>query len=385
MRRLLPWVLWACAFFLTVFAIVLDPGGDWPVAFGFLLTGTIGALVASRRPQNPIGWIFCAMALGTAASFMSDSYASEARAHSLPAASYVSWFNTWLWIPTFLVAATFLLLLFPEGKLPSRRWRPVALVTGAALVLVALEEATTTEPLTGGYENPFGVTGRADDVLSMLRPVVLSLLLIAAAAAVLALISRFRGARGERRQQLKWFLFPAAFMPVGFSLAGIQDGIGGIHPLGDIGWMAALVAVVFGIPLGAGIAILRYRLYDIDVVINRTLVYGSLTALLAGTYLGFVLLFGLALEPLTGGSELAVAASTLAVAALFRPARRRIQAAVDRRFYRRKYDAARTLESFSARLRAEIDLDALRAELTGVVRETMQPAHVSLWLREAGR
>jgi hypothetical protein len=199
-------------------------------------------------------------------------------------------------------------------------------------------------------------------------------------AIVVSLVRRFRRAQGVERQQLKWLVYSAAVILVA--------GIGGtifVEPVSTDTSNALESLAVTTYPIALGVAMLRYRLYDIDVVINRTLVYGALTAILAGVYIGCVLLLQLVLDPVTSGSSLAVAVSTLAVAALFRPARARIQAAVDRRFYRRKYDAAHTLEDFSARLREQVDLDALGGELRTVVAETMQPAHVSLWLRGAPR
>jgi hypothetical protein len=201
---------------------------------------------------------------------------------------------------------------------------------------------------------------------------------VAIPIAAAAMIARLRRARGVERQQVKWVATAASIFAAG--VLGTMVGVAAGHV--DV---AALMILTFPlIPAAAGVAILRHRLYDIDLVINRALVYGALTALLAATYVGLALLLGLALEPITGGSDLSIALSTLAVAALVRPARRRVQTLVDRRFYRRKYDAQRTLERFAARLRAETDLEALRAELTAVAQETMQPAHVSLWLRGSG-
>jgi hypothetical protein len=384
MRRL-PWLLWLLTVCLIGFSFYLWSAEDSPFAAGFLASATIGAVVAVRQPRNAIGWILCLIALGGSAAIVSDVYAEEASARSLLGGQLAAWLSTWVWLPSFIIAAVFLLLLFPDGRLLSRRWRPVAWLTGVVLVLGAFDEATTRERLSFGYENPLALSSEVADALSFLGPLGIVLLLFSLAASVTALIVRFRRSRGELRQQLKWFVFATAFMPLGFGLAGIQAGFGGIHPLGDVGWLVGILAATLGIPLSAGIAILRYRLYDIDVVINRTLVYGSVTAVLAAAYLGLVLLFQLAFSPVTEGNGLAVALSTLAVAALFRPARNRVQALVDRRFYRRKYDAQRTLEGFASRLREEVDLDALRAELTGVVAETMHPAHVSLWLRESAR
>jgi len=275
-----------------------------------------------------------------------------------------------------------LFLLFPNGRLPGPRWRAVAwlvvVAAAAATVDAALAPELDDDPFAG-VESPLPL----DVPEAALAPVSyfgwpgMTLGLILAAV---AMIVRLRRARGVKRQQLKWIAAAAALLPV-VSLAGVAAYYAGHTGPGG----AAVVLAFVLIGLAAGYAILRHRLYDIDLVINRALVYGALTAVLAGAYLGLVLLLGLALGPLTSESDLAIALSTLAVAALFRPARRRVQALVDRRFYRHKYDAARTLERFGARLRAETDLEALRVELTGVVRETMQPAHVSLWLREGQR
>jgi hypothetical protein len=227
-------------------------------------------------------------------------------------------------------------------------------------------------------ENPLGVAG-AQTALELIGAAGFALIVLATGGGVASLVVRFRKARGDERQQLKWLALAAIAFLVAFASGPVIWNIPSLDssPL----WPVLFLLAVGALPLATGIAILRYRLYDIDVVINRTLVYASLTALLAGAYFGLVLLFQLALEPVTEGNELAVAVSTLAVAALFRPARRRIQGFVDRRFYRRKYDAERTLAAFGGRLRDEVELEALAADLRGVVAQTMQPAHVSLWLR----
>jgi hypothetical protein len=227
-----------------------------------------------------------------------------------------------------------------------------------------------------GVSNPAGIEG-ADAALDALNTAGWLLAILALALAVVSMIVRFRRSSGIERQQLKWIVYSGA---VCASLFVITLPIT-VSPWDDVAFVIAFLSLI-GVPVSTGVAVLRYRLYDVDVVINRTLVYGSVTALLAGSYLGLVLLFQLVFSSVTEGSGLAVALSTLAVAALFRPARNRVQALVDRRFYRHKYDAQQTLEGFAARLREEVDLDALRAELTAVVGDTMQPAHVSLWLRE---
>ena len=232
-------------------------------------------------------------------------------------------------------------------------------------------------------QNPLGVSA-LESVLKVVNVVGEGLFVISIGAAVVSVVLRLRRSSGEARLQLKWFAWVGSVMIVGFLVASITSVAGDNSPvafIGNIGWPVGLFGLIVGIPMATGIAVLRYRLYEIDVVINRTLVYGSLTATLAAAYLGSVLLLQLALGPITSGSSLAVAVSTLGVAALFRPARARIQEVVDRRFYRHKYDAARTLEGFSAHLREEVDLEAVGAELRNVVYEAMQPKHVSLWLR----
>jgi hypothetical protein len=275
------------------------------------------------------------------------------------------------------------LLLFPDGHLPSRRWRPVAAMSAVAILGFV---ATVLRP--GPFDVPFdrvsnalGVPGMRE-AINALNGACWMLTWVALGLGVRALALRLRGARGDERQQLKWVLTVSTVVG---AVTVVLMGSWFIWPE-NVQWRMAVMGGAFiAFPLATGVAILRHRLYDIDVVINRALVYGTLTATLAGAYLGGVLVLQLVLRPLTQESSLAIAASTLAVAALFRPARSRIQAVVDRRFYRRKYDAARTHEAFSARLREEVDLDSLAAQLREVVGETMQPAHVSLWLRPPER
>jgi hypothetical protein len=341
----------------------------------------VGALIASRRPDNVIGWIFSGVGLLVAAILLAGTYAEyglETEPGSVPGADLVLWFESWAWIPAFGVITTFLLLLFPDGRLPSPRWRPIAWLTTGGIAVGAAALALHPEPLTeSGVENPAGINA-AETFLLVIGLVAGAAVGVGMIAGVVALVLRLRRSRGEERQQLKWFTYAAGVLAL-VVLASINQETGVV-----LGVVQAVV-VGPGLAFAVGVAILRYRLYDIDVVINRTLVYGSVTALLAGSYLVLVLLLQVAFSPLTEENSLAVALSTFAVAALFRPARNRVQALVDRRFYRRKYDARRTLEGFAARLREEVDLDALRGELTGVVSETMQPAHVSLWLKEARR
>jgi hypothetical protein len=347
----------------------------WAVAVVFVV---VGWLIASRHPDNAIGWLFLGAAVAAGLGTLSAAYADywvDAGAGPELIGRTAAWYESLSWIPWILAPSTFLLLLFPDGHLLSRRWRRVAWCAG-----LGMAGGFVTQGLTpGGLEdyphvtNPYGVDSSVLDPLTGL-----SFLLIAVgvAGSSASLIVRFRRARGELRQQIKWLAFAGVVAAV-----TLLVGTLGYDVLGEAVANIAIMLSVLGLPLAAGIAILRYRLYDIDVVINRALVYGGLTATLAGTYLGSVLLLQLVLSGLTGGSGLAVAASTLAVAALFRPARARIQDAVDRRFFRRKYDAQRTLETFTARLRDQVSLDALSDELRDVVTDTMKPAHVSIWMR----
>jgi hypothetical protein len=278
------------------------------------------------------------------------------------------------------MATLFTLLLFPSG-LPSRRWRPVLWVSIVAVALVTVTAALspTLEAAGRRVANPIGIAAFPTDIEATVPfQVFIAVLGLGIAAATVSVLLRFRRSRGEERQQLKWFAYASALLA--FMLV-----VSALFPALEQSAVSEVLfgLVILGIPISCGIAITRYRLYDIDRVINRTLVYATLTALLVGIYIGAAVGFGALVRSLTGqeSNALVIAASTLAVAALFGPARRRIQGFIDRRFYRRKYDAAQTLEGFSSRLREQVDLEALSGELVGVVRETMQPAHVSLWLR----
>jgi hypothetical protein len=328
-----------------------------------------------------IGWIFCLTGVGGGIQMFSGEYATVALFSSdaqLPGGTFAAWLSI-LMQTSVVAAALFLILLFPTGSLLSPRWRAVAWTAGLAASASLASLALQPGPLRdfGPSRNPFGMEG-ADAILDRVEAAGGVVLLLCFFAAIASLIVRFYRSRGEERLQLKWFVYAAVlgFMAILFGSVLVPASIDDMF--GTLVWTVAPL----GLPVSAGIAILRYRLYDIDLLINRTLVYGSLTVTLALVYLGSVVLLQEAVRALTGGeSQLAVVASTLAIAALFSPLRRRIQAFIDRRFYRRKYDAARTLEAFSARLRDETDLDRLGDDLVGVVRETVQPEHASLWLR----
>jgi hypothetical protein len=350
-----------------------------------LVFATTGALVASRVPENPIGWIFCLTGLLVGVGDFAYQYADFAlfgAAHSPPGGVTAAWLQN-LGLPPAFGLLGLSLLLFPDGRLPSRRWRPALWLAVLGMAFVVIGYAFRPGPLDDPFAtvtNPVGIRGtfEAMDAVSGLGWLLMALGVAVAAA---AMVHRLRRSSGDEHEQLKWIALAAsvAGIVVVADVASFFLSVEGISQLRIV----ALGLAFVGFPVAAGVAILRYRLYDIDVVINRTLVYGALTATLAVTYLGTVLLLQIALGGLTSDSSLSVAGSTLAVAAIFRPARTRIQEVVDRRFYRLRYDAARTLESFGSRLRDEVALDSLSSELCIVVAETMQPTHVSLWLREA--
>ena len=338
----------------------------------------VGGLIALRRPRNLIGWSLLAGGLSLMIGVFLTSYArfgliSQPSA-GLPGPAVAAALNEGSW--AFLMQSVFfLVLLFPSGRLPSPRWRPVAWFAALGfpvvylLVTLASPELTVSLP---NHPNPLAIP--ALEVFIPLAYVVIVPLALAVAAAVVNLIVRFRWARGDEREQFKWLALAGGLLvlclPLGF-IFSFEEGVS-----------SELIGLaLMALPVAVGIAVLRYRLYDIDWLINRVLVYGLLTGSLVLLYWGGVALAQIVLRPVTQGSELAVIVSTLAVAALVQPARRRIQRAVDRRFYRQKYDAARTLAAFSAHLRDEVDLPTLTRELTRVVRETMQPDHVSLWIR----
>src|SRR5215213_4078670 len=353
---------------------------------------TAGALIATRQPRNPIGWIMIVAGFGLAATILTGNYVELSLAQPpgrLPATEWVIWVTQWVWVPAFGPALTFLLLLFPNGRLPSRRWRPVGWLAVAAMVTLGCGVAFMPGPLPDypQIRNPVGLTLLEGSFLAGEVGSILAYLSLVASTVLSAssMVVRFRRAVGEERQQIKWFAFAAGFAALGWVVNTLAyANVGGTESLFLAVAQLLQLLSLLGIPLAVGIAILKYRLYDIDVIINRTLVYGSLTATLALVYFGCVTATQALFRALTGQQELpqlVVVASTLVIAALFTPLRRRIQSFIDRRFYRSKYDARKTLEAFSARLRDETDLQALNGELTRVVRETMQPSHVSLWLR----
>jgi len=347
---------------------------------------TLGALIVVRRPGNVIGWIFLASGVLVGVAMFSGYYAKVALAPDGPALSggaVAAWFSTQAQ-STYVSLILFLVLLFPEGRLLSRRWRPMAWAIGAFLAGTLVIGALSPGPFADfpSANNPFGVEAitPALGILGVVGSVGGAICIV---ATIIALTVRFYRSRGVERLQLKWFTYATVVgFPTPLILSEIAPAV--FQVLGQLLWTLAFLSL----PVSAGLAILRYRLYDIDRIVNRTLVYGLLTVMLIAFYLGGVAATQTTFRLLIDQEEppqLAIVASTLVIAALFNPLRRRVQAFIDRRFYRRKYDAARTLEAFSARLRDEVDLEELSSDLVSVVRATVQPEHVSLWLRESER
>jgi hypothetical protein len=355
--------------------------GDAAFGLALLAFPTVGALVASRRPGNPIGWILSGIGLLLGIAAFANEYGIYAlltEPGSLPAGETMAWLGSWLFIAPLILSGTLLFLLFPDGRLASRRWRVVLWISMAALVLALLGEMFVPEELQDfdSVKNPYHAEGTFADVLEVTSNIAFIAMFASIFASAASLVLRFRRSTGLERQQLKWVASSAGLLAAAFASGPIA-----LWYVSDTAYEVALPLAIATIPVSAGIAILRYRLYEIDRIVNRAVVYAAVTALLVGAYFGIVLGLQEVFSSFGGGSDLAIAISTLAVAALFRPLRARVQRTVDRRFYRGRYDAQRTLEDFSARLRDEIDIQALQGELTAVVRRTLEPSQVSLWLR----
>jgi hypothetical protein len=391
----LAWALFACFLQMVVATFVLNvtrDGGD-EAFFIVLVLGfaVVGALVATRQPTNSVGWLLLAIALTFGLQSIAAAWINAGVTTGLVTAA---WFDSWIWYVWITLAGMVLPLVFPSGRLLGPAWRWVLALVVVATVLSIVGVALEPGPLDSNTQrpvpNPVAPDGGWGDVIQVVGFAGEALAAVGFLLAMLALVLRLRRSRGVERQQIKTFCYVVSLailglvVATGAEVAG-EDSDRWVYVVGAAGWFTALLLIIVGIPGAVGLAILRHRLYDIDVVIKRTLVYGSLSVLLLAAYLLFVLTTRLVVSPLTNDSDLAVAASTLAVAALFRPLRSRVQAAVDRRFYRSRYDASRTLSTFASALRDEVDLETLGVDLRGVVRDTMQPAHVSLWLREAVR
>ena len=378
----------AVAFVVASLATARSGGPDDPLAafaqgVAALSLVTVGAILVSRLPRNAIGWLLftggCCLGVGSGATGLAVEGLS-AHPGSVPGAIWFAWLSQWLWAPA-IGAIIVLALVYPSGRLLSARWRPVAVAAAFLIVLLSFGGATSPWPI--GYfpvQNPLesvGVDTPLTDVGTFLGGPIAVLVL---ALAVASLVLRYRRSSGIERAQLKWFAYVMAISVPSFLLGLTLLGTDG--PAVIVSNIA--LAVAFGgfalLPVAIGIAVLRYRLYDIDLVIRRTLVYGALAALLAAAYVGSVLALSAVLAPLTSENSLAVAGSTLVVAALFSPVRSRVKAVVDRRFYRSRYDAKQELADLSQRLLAEVDLDGVCVDVAATIARTLQPASVSVWL-----
>lgn len=371
---------------LSVLGIALEVGGrnlqagprpnlleDLVVLIAFLAFPAVGALIVAHHPGNVVGWMLLGIGVLVSVSLAGHEWARYGlvtREEPVPLTTLGAWVQMWTWYPVIGGIPTLLLLYFPNGKLLSPRWRPVAWVSIAMILAITIPSALEERLYARGYSipNPVGIEGLRN--IEDKFPFVL--LLPPVAFSVTSLILRFLRSRGDERQQLKWIVFAAIAL-------GVAMFVSEAAPVLEILFPVALLLL----PVSMGVAVLKYRLYDIDVIINRALVYGLLTAVLGALYVGVVVLLGRAL-PIAEDSNISVAVSTLVIAALFRPLRSRVQQFIDHRFYRKKYDATRTVDSFAARLRQEVDLDQLTHELLTVVGDTMRPARVSLWLRPGG-
>jgi hypothetical protein len=369
------WALWGFSLLLGASAIAMalasgTRGVPWEDVVIATVFPTVGALVASRHPRNVVGWMFIGAGVFSQIYVFTAVYANfSVSTHELPLLTFVVWLNSWLWTPSLATISLLLLLYFPDGRPASKRWRPVAFGTIGLIVVgmtaIALLPFSVSAP-NYHLRNPIGVEWLGRHLALM--GLVLGLpYLVAVTAAATSLVIRMRRAVGDERQQMKWFVFGSSVLIVALI----------ISTFGNADW-ASMIGVV-AIAVAPCVAILRYRLYDIDRIINRTVVYAIVSGLLAGCYFAVVLLLSL-IAPVATDSPAVVAVATLGVAALFRPARGRVQVLIDRRFNRARYDAQTTLETFSAHLRDEVDIDSLGAQLMDVVTDIMEPRYVTLSL-----
>jgi hypothetical protein len=382
------WLLWVATLVVAAVGLALMvwdwstpvPGGSFGVrgfsglwAVGF---GGVGALLTRRRPGHPVGWIFAAAGMLAAVDFASFEYALAVVVghRDLPAGEYVGWLQLWIWVPFVALITVYLPLLFPDGRLPGPRWRPVSWAAAGCGGIAATGLAITPGVVVNlrALRTPFGVHPAA--VPDTAIAVGLAGLLGCVVLAVWSLLVRARRGTSVERQQIKWLAYAGCLVAatlVPSTILSLSTGTAARIAEG------ALMVAIVTVPVAVAVAVLKYRLYDIDRVISRTLAYAIVTGLLAGIYAGLVLL---ATQVFRFHSTVAVAASTLAVAALFNPLRRRVQHVIDRRFNRARYDADRTVAAFAARLKDEVDLDSIRDDLAGAVRQTLEPAHVSVWI-----
>lgn len=389
------WFLWA-AFVVTVAAaayVGLNPIEGAPIgiidivwASSFIGFPTVGALVVTRFPRRPLGWLLCLAPVVLMLGVLLSDVARRGNADPSATWEWLAWFASLLFpIGLGMIAVTPLLL--PEGRLPSPRWRPVVWLIAVGSAASALAEAVRpgayymgsgfSGPGRGALYNPMGIEALRGSI-DLLGAATVGMVMAGLVLSVLSLPIRFRRAQGAERQQLKWLVMGAITIALALLVALMLGAVGFSNGYVETG---LAIVMILALPVAIGLAVRRERLYEVDVLINRTLVYVLLSTILASAYLGLVILLQALLGAWTADSDLAVAGSTLAVAALFRPLRGAVQSFIDMRFYRQRYDAAETLGAFSSRLRDQVDLESLRDELVGVVSHTMQPAHASLWLK----
>jgi len=389
--NLIVWAIIVLAVVATVARVVLvilvpsrsnvgSPIVDALQPVPWLAIATLGALIVQRRSAVTIGWLFLGAAIQVV-YFLCRRYSESATEIGLPPSAVITWLATWTFLPAVLIFSTLVPLLLPGGQLASSRWRPMLWLSLAALAFASVSLMVRPGPLDPPYDrtlNPIGVSGYPAAAFTA----AVLLWILAAIGSIWSFISRVRHARGIERLQLRWFAYGFALLLalLGVALVGtLTVGQAAVGP-----WAGPLQIIALSVvAIASGIAMLRYRLFDVDLLVRRTLVYGALTALLTGIYSLVVILAQALLRPITSGTEVAVAASTLATLALLQPLRRGVQQAVDRRFYRSRYDTARSLDSFSTRLRDEVDLDAVRAHLLDVVHATVHPAYAGVWLRDS--
>jgi hypothetical protein len=388
--------MWALALVFMAIAILTtrSSGGNGGPLFAIvgvlaiLPAETVGTILVTRLPANRIGWLMLVGGLLFAASGGVSGLADfglNVHPGSVPGAVWLAWLSGWIPLPFIVLVLVYLPLLFPTGRLPSRRWRPVALA-GAVGVVVGSVGSAFTAFTPGTYpptvQNPLAVNGTISDLLSLAGTVVVIVIIAVVFLAMASLVVRYRRAVGVERQQLKWFAAVVALagpaLAIAFLTSGATSGI--MADVSNAAWGIALLSLAL-LPLAIGIAVLRYRLYEIDRLISRTIAYGALTLILGGLFVAVILVLQTLITPFTGSNELAVAGSTLFVASTFQPLRRRVQRLVDRRFNRTRYDAERTVAAFASRLRDEVDLEHLQAEILATVSQAVEPSSVSLWLR----
>ena len=397
-RGQLLWVLVAAAASLVLWQLGSGiPLGLVPFVIVGIAASAVAALVVARRPENAIGWILAVVGVTAGLALVAGGYVD----YSLAAADggdLATDAATWLAgvaEPVAFQLVVVFLFLFPDGRLPSRRWRWVAVPAAVAIGISLLSTAFAPWPLAiyssgaavpTGVDNPLAPPGAAGEVIGAIQGLAFAVVLVAIPVAAASMVFRYRTAQPQKRQQIKWIALAGALVVLAI-VVGDALHTAGVSRWTDEDSIPVLLCVIAiaTIPIAAGIAILHHRLYDVDRIINRTLTYGLLTAGLGAVYFGLVVGLQAALQPLSGGSNLAIAVTTLLVAALFLPVRRRVQNGVDRRFNRRGYVAARTIDAFGARLREQSDIDTLRRELLAVIDGTMQPAQASLWLRQGTR